>query len=238
MTLRVLIYGSCVTRDAVEFWDPGQLTMVDYVARQSLISAMAPPSRPEDFRLSQIDSSFQRRMLRGDVESSLLTVFDERRDDYDLVLWDLTDERNGVQAHPDGGWITRLRNFEKEKLFRGELGRTVPLSDPEHSRLWNRALDAFLTALSERDLLDRLVINATSWARTDDHGEDFSPAEAEADALIARLTRSAIGAGVPSVKPAPETVHGLVDHKWGRAPFHYAPDTYRSMTEDLTRRFG
>lgn len=238
MTLRVLIYGSCVTRDAVEIWDPDQLTMIDYVARQSLISAMAPTSNPEDFRLSEIDSSFQRRMLRGDVESSLLTVLEGRRDDYDLILWDLTDERNGVQAHPDGGWVTRLRNFEKEKLFRGELGRMVQLSDPEHSRLWNRALDAFLAALSERDLLDRLVINATKWAKTDDRGEDFSSAEAESDALIARLTRSAIGAGVPVVGPAPETVRGLVDLKWGRAPFHYVPDTYRSMTEDLTHRFG
>lgn len=237
MSLRVLIYGSCVTRDAVETWEPDQLTMIDYVARQSLISAMAPPSDPEDFRLSQIDSSFQRRMLRGDIQSSLLTVVDARRDDFDLLLWDLTDERNGVQAHPDGGWVTRLRNFEKEKLFRGELGRTVQLSDPEHSRLWNRALDAFLSALGERGLLDRLVINATSWAKTDDHGESFSPAEGESDALINRLTRSAIGAGVPAVKPAPEAVRGLVDHKWGRAPFHYVPDAYLSMTRDLTRRF-
>lgn len=238
MTLRVLIYGSCVTRDAVEHWDPEQLTMVDYVARQSLISTMAPPSDPEGFRLSQIESSFQRRMLRGDIESSLLTVLEDRRDDYDVILWDLTDERNGVQAHPDGGWITRLRNFQKEQLFRGELGQIVHLADTEHSRLWNRALDAFLEELRARDLLDRLVLNATPWATQDEDGNPFSPAEAESDERIRRLARSAVGAGIPSIAPVPSSVRGSTNHKWDRAPFHYIAETYTSLTDDLLRHYG
>ncbi len=134
MTLRVLIYGSCVTRDAVEFWDAEQLEMAGYVARQSLISAAAPPSDAEQFRLSQISSSFQRRMLRGDVESSLLPTLEECRDDYDVILWDLTDERNGVQQLPDGGWVTRLRNFQKEQLFRGIAWRSPRTWDAPSTR--------------------------------------------------------------------------------------------------------
>lgn len=233
MTLRVFIYGSCVTRDAVEFWDPEKLEMAGYVARQSLISAMSPASDVEDFRLSQIESSFQRRMMRGDVESSLLPTLAAAKDDYDVILWDLTDERNGVQQLPDGGWITRLRNFQKEQLFRGKLGRILAATDGEHSKLWNRALDGFLAELDKAGLLDRLVLNDTRWATTDDAGEPFSVQETFLNGHLDRMSRSIRAAGVPVIAPEPSTVVASTNHKWDRAPFHYVEETYASMTSRL-----
>ena len=59
MSIRVFIYGSCVTRDAVEHWKDDERRVVGYVARQSLISALSPPGDAEQFRLSAIESPFQ-----------------------------------------------------------------------------------------------------------------------------------------------------------------------------------
>lgn len=233
MTLRVFIYGSCVTRDAVEFWDPAQLEMAGYIARQSLISAMSPASDVEGFRLSQIDSSFQRRMMRGDIESSLLPTLESTKDDYDVLLWDLTDERNGVQQLPDGGWITRLRNFQKEQLFRGHLGAALTPTDDDHSRMWNRALDSFLSSLDAIGVLDRLVLNDTRWASADDADVPFSDQETFLNPLLARMSRSIQAAGVPAIAPDPATVVASTNHKWDRAPFHYTEATYHTMTSSL-----
>lgn len=233
MTLRVFIYGSCVTRDAVEFWDPEQFEMSGYVARQSLISAMAPASDVEGFRLSQIDSSFQRRMMRGDIESSLLSTLESTKDDYDVLLWDLTDERNGVQQLPDGGWITRLRNFQKEQLVRGKLGAILTPAEGEHSKMWNRALDSFLSSLDSIGVLDRLVLNDTRWATADDAGVPFSDQETFLNPHLARMSRSIQAAGVPAAAPDPASVVASTNHKWDRAPFHYVEATYHSMTSSV-----
>lgn len=233
MTLRVFIYGSCVTRDAVEIWDPAQFEMAGYVARQSLISAMSPASDVKGFRLSQIDSSFQRRMMRGDIESSLLPALESAKDDYDVILWDLTDERNGVQQLPDGGWMTRLRNFQKVQIDQAKLGQVVPTGSIDHSKLWARALDAFLARLRSIGVLDRLVLNDTRWATRDDAGETFSNRETFLNADLEVMSHLVQSAGITAITPEPQSVLAANSHKWGRAPFHFVEDTYRSITENL-----
>ena len=56
-------------------------------------------------------------MLRGDIESSLLPELERNKSEYDVILWDLTDERNGVQhLSQRGSRVTRLRNFPAEGL--------------------------------------------------------------------------------------------------------------------------
>lgn len=235
MTQRVFIYGSCVSRDAVELWDPEKLELAGYIARQSLISAVAPPSDAAEFRLSQIASSFQRRMLRGDVESSLLPALESAKEDYDVILWDLTDERNGVQRLPDGGWVTRLRNFQKEQLFRGTLGDILAPATPEHSREWNRALDVFLGRLDTIGVLDRLVLNDTRWATSDDTGAPFTEAELFLNAQLDRMVRSIKAAGIQVISPHPDSVVASSNHRWDRAPFHYIDATYTSMTDQLLK---
>ncbi|GAA1722632.1 DUF6270 domain-containing protein [Brachybacterium phenoliresistens] len=233
MSTRIFIYGSCVTRDAVDFWDPDQLEMAGYIARQSLISATSPAGDIDQWRLSQIESSFQRRMLRGDIESSIIPALDAARDDYDVILWDLTDERNGVQSLPGGGWVTRLRNFEKENLFKGTLGEIITTADPDHRRMWNSALDRFLGHLADLDLLDRLILNDTRWAEQDDTGAPFSPTETFLNEHLARMTSSITAAGVPVVSTPAEALTAAARHKWDRAPFHYVDEVYRTMTERL-----
>ena len=235
MPLRVFIYGSCVTRDAVEFWDPSELELAGYVARQSLLSAMSPPGDADAFRLSTIDSSFQRRMFRGDVESSLIPALVESMADVDLILWDLTDERNGVQLLPNGGLVTRMPNLSKPNMSREPLGEAIGVDAPEHFSLWNRALDEFLQRLSDNGLLDRLVLNDTRWATVDDEGGEFGPEEVFLNPSLDKMSRSIRSAAVPVAVPEASTLVAAVGHKWGRAPFHFVESAYRSMTKDLMR---
>lgn len=240
MAVRVFIYGSCVSRDAVAFWAEDQLQLASYVTRKSLISAMAPSGDADQLRLKQIYSSFQRRMARGDVESSLVPTLIERKDAYDMILWDLTDERNGVQQLPDGGIVTRVPNLSDPGMYRGRLGPAVTVDVPEHAWMWNRALDEFLGTLSTPDLLDRLVLNDTRWAPWDNHGAEFTEDELFLNPHLERMSRAICSAGVPVIAPEAETVVAAVDHQWGWAHFHYVPQAYASMSErllDISRRW-
>lgn len=233
MPLRVFIYGSCVTRDAVDFWEESELRLGGYVARQSLLSAMAAPGDPEIFRLSQIDSSFQRRMFRGDVESSLIPTLRENKGKFDLILWDLTDERNGVQRLPGGGLVTRMPNLSRPSISRVQLGDVIGVDADEHFGLWNQALDAFLGRLADEGLLDRLVLNDSRWATVDDAGHAFDQGETFLNPTLERMSRVVRAAAVSVITPDASTCVGKVEHKWGRAPFHYVDDAYRSMTAGL-----
>src|SRR5699024_11196696 len=68
--VRVAVYGSCVARDSVDLAGHGRLTVTDYVARQSLISAGQDAS--ERFPTgAQVTSRFQRRMMQADFAGDL-----------------------------------------------------------------------------------------------------------------------------------------------------------------------
>ncbi|WP_418606330.1 DUF6270 domain-containing protein [Georgenia sp. SUBG003] len=75
--VRALLYGSCVSRDAFQHLGGGY-ELLQYVARQSLISAMSPaavlPAQPS------LVSPFQERMVRDDVASTAPSVLLDRAD--------------------------------------------------------------------------------------------------------------------------------------------------------------
>ena len=103
---KVFIYGGCTSRDAVDHHEDYGLELHSYIARQSLISVY----RPADAKLSDtagIEGTFQRRMVRGDIASTLPTHLAEKATEIDLMVWDLMIERVGVQKVRSGGMITR-----------------------------------------------------------------------------------------------------------------------------------
>lgn len=233
MPLRVFIYGSCVTRDAVDFWEESELRLGGYVARQSLLIAVAAPADPEMVRLSQIDSSVQRRMFRGGVESSLIPTLRENKGEFDLILWDLTDERNGVQRLPGGGRVTRMTKLSRPAISRVKLGDVIGVDADEHFGLWNQALDEFFLCLADEVLLDRLVINDSRWASVDDAGRAVDQGKTFLNPTLDRMSRAVRAAASPVITRGPSTCVGKVEHEWGRALFHYVDDAYRSMATGL-----
>ncbi|MDT0165806.1 DUF6270 domain-containing protein [Actinotalea sp. AC32] len=239
--LSVLIYGSCVSRDSFELFDPERYELMGYHARHSLISAFS--RAPEDVvERVRLDSPFQRRMVRQDARSGLVRAL-YRRTRPDVVLWDLVDERLGVIELPDGGHLTLSNELIASGVALPEGHRHIPFGTDEHFDLWSTALGAFSRLLSSRGLRRRTVLLVTPWAEVLDSGEpaptSHGVTSAQANASFDRYHAAA--AAVPDVRTLrmeqAEAV-GSTEHRWGPAPFHYTDAFYRTVAarfDELTR---
>ncbi|WP_194765113.1 DUF6270 domain-containing protein [Microbacterium sp. UFMG61] len=234
---RVFIYGSCVTRDGVEHWPEYGLDMTGYIARQSLISATAP-ARPSDFNTGAIASPFQKRMADGDIVGNVIGKLTADPNAYDIVLWDITDERLGVYRVPSGGYVSRVVNYENG-IYRGadKLGAPVRVGSAAHRELWLGALDTFVERLEAAGVKDRVILNAIPWATKDEDGRDTSAQNIDPRAfnvLLQDYSEEVAARGIQVAHPNPARVLQANTHKWGTAPFHYAPDTYHASLEAVS----
>ncbi len=237
-TVRVLIVGSCVTRDTLAFVDPERVAVEEYVARHSLLGAFTPAGAPP-FDLSVLSSPFQRRMLERDADSSLTEIVERVAADVDIVLWDLVDERLGVLDHADGRTTTdsvELRRAVAEGHAR-DLPTGPAFGTPEHLQRFTRALEPWRDLLATRGLLERTALVAPRWAGRFEDGNP-TPSSFGLDAATANdLTREYVQAAVDRlglpVLGREIDVRASQEHHWGPAPFHYADATYQALATEI-----
>ena len=240
---RVLVYGSCVARDTLEFAASGSVELKGYVARQSLISADsdALPHLPEQLSVS---SKFQERMIRADFEGGLFSRLETLAPDVDVLLWDLADERHGVYRFSDGAVVTRsidnIRMPELDERF--AEAEHIPFGTPEHFAIWRDRLAAFEERLRSLDLFERTVVLEVPWAVLTTEGKP-SPWSMGVRAKDANqryepyydLVRDR---GFRMVRLPQEVVLADPQHRWGLAPFHYTPAVYREVLRQLREEHG
>jgi hypothetical protein len=240
---RVFIYGSCVSRDTFEHLDPEQFELVQYVARQSVLSAttrpvelMAPPSAA---------SRFQQRMLDGDFRSSLRPLLQQYANEVDVLLVDLTDERLGVYLLPDGTVVTRsvelIESGAEQSLPQGT--RYVQFGTQQHFEYWSGAIRALGDTIRQAMPHASVALLNVPWAEWSESGaptpDSFGVTAAQANPVFAsyvEAAREALGAHVVSLDPA-DVVSGP-HHPWGDAPFHYAERVYLDIVRRLTGSEG
>ena len=104
---RLLIFGSCVSRDILNYPQANtQLVLVDYYARSSIVSLGARPIEMPS-AVQNIGSKFQRRMIERDIRKNFLN--DLARLQFDVLLIDLIDEQFNLYVEP-GGRVCTLTN--------------------------------------------------------------------------------------------------------------------------------
>ncbi|TBT83379.1 hypothetical protein ET989_11875 [Propioniciclava sinopodophylli] len=234
----VLIYGSCVARDLFEFFEPRAFRLVDYVARQSLVSAFSPGG-PPPIDPALLHSRFQRRMLELDAASGLEQVLRDRRDDTDLLLWDLTDERLGLLQNPQGHLTTdsvEIRAVSGPKSPEGWAH--IPYGSREHRDLFMAALSRWRELLDGLGLLERTVLVAPPWAGmtlpADDVPLSFGVDAATGNGILAEYVRLASETvRVPVVGRGLTDVTSPLLHRWGPAPFHYDEHSYIRLAREV-----
>ena len=239
--VRVLVVGSCVSRDTFEFLRPEYFALHGYVARQSLVSAFGRGGAPH-FDLSGLTSAFQRRMLEGDARSSLPGVVADLADEVDLVLWDLVDERLGLLDHDDGMVTTdsvELRQARHDGL--APDGPSGPaFGSPEHLTRFKGVLPQWRELLTRTGLLSRTVLVAPPWAEVTQTGEaalsSFGLEAASANERSQEYLSAAVDVlGIPVLGQELTEVRSDTGHQWGPAPFHYDDATYLALSGDVAR---
>lgn len=237
--LDVFLVGSCVSRDLQDLW-AHRFYRRAYVARQSIISATTPAYVFEGEH--QLESAWQHRMVQGDLASSLLRRFAEDAARTDLVIWDLIDERMGVQPLGDGCYGTITPDSLRSGILEAfaEVGDPVSFGAPEHLELWADALVRFVTLLDALGLRSRTFVLRPQWASRDADGELLEPeggrsAEqwTEAYAPYVELIEAA---GLPVLSLPDSLVLGHQAHRWGVAPYHYVDEAYATWAREIEDR--
>lgn len=240
---RVLVFGSCVARDTIEFADAESVELRGYVARQSLISAGFDASAhlPEALDIS---SKFQERMIRADFSGSLLHRLEGLAGEIDVLLWDLADERHGVHRFPDGTVVTRSIDTIRAETVSALLEATehIPFGTDEHFALWHESVDAFDARLRELDLFERTIVLEVPWALRTTEGKttpwSMGVRAGDANKRYRRYYDYLRQTGHHIVELPAEVVLADPEHKWGLAPFHYTPEVYREVLWQLREVHG
>lgn len=221
-----------MSRDTLAFAGDRDYPLRRYIARHSLLSAGQDASA--NFPEFEVSSKFQQRMIEFDIKGNLLEEI-SLLTDVDVLLWDLNVERAGCWLFADGSIVTNSPDLRKVPELRRALNgaRKISFGSEEHISRWKSAADHFVEALTHIEIKERVLVLAPDWALTDTAGEptrklgDLRPVDAPA-AFAPYLTHlENLG-----LKVARFT--GLVsdlDHRWGRAPFHYTQDAYERFRE-------
>lgn len=236
----VFVYGSCVSRDAFGPAVSSEFKVVDYVARQSLISAfLGPPAGKAE--LTSIASPFQRRMVEGDLGGDLAEHLLESTE-IDVLLWDLVDERMGVHLVKGGAYVTNSAEFAGVASEAGlETVRHIAFGSDEHFDLFRRAALKFRDFLKERELFRRTLLIYTPFSSDIENGVDDDDLQARLDDQ-ARDLSSKVGRyvhhlsrylGFRLVSLPRSRVQVDAAHQWGPASFHFAAPVYELMRETI-----
>lgn len=243
MAPRVLILGSCVSRDILNFAEQGSITLADYFARSSIASIASEPYHLDDRHYARIASDFQRRMVRRDVEKTLLRDLAGRQD-VDFILIDLIDERFDLYEVSPGSVVTVSSEFLMTGLVTAEdraSERWIRSGSERHRALWKSGVKRLFAALAEYGIADRIVINRVFWADRLVDGtplpEKESPQREAANSLLAWMYEE-----LEQYVPAPRwmsfpehVLRSNPDHRWGIAPFHYSDDYYADALAGLAK---
>ncbi|WP_418275971.1 DUF6270 domain-containing protein [Isoptericola jiangsuensis] len=240
---RVFIYGSCVSRDTFTRFDPHLFRMIDYVARQSALSAGTPPVTAVEPPV--MDSPFQQRMVSGDFASNLQHRLAKQADLTDLVLIDLTDERLGVHLLPDGTVVTRspelIASGAEQDLPGGT--RHLKFGAAEHRERWAACIDVVGDLLRHHLPGVPVALLDVPWAARSESGaappDSFGMTADRANPVLrdyADMAARALGADLIRVRP--DAVSSSPHHRWGDAPFHYTEAVYLRLVRRISGTAG
>ncbi|MDR7233171.1 DUF6270 domain-containing protein [Agrococcus sp. BE272] len=233
---RAFIYGSCVTRDTIEHMRD-QVDIAHYVARQSWISAGTDAGERAS-RLLPIASTFQQRVISGDLRGNAVVQLERYAADTDIVIVDLVDERGGVIDFGDG-FATKLAEYWSSGGREASRGAThIEFGTDEHFALWAEGAKRLLRSLIALELLHRTIVIRTPWAEVDDDGDALTipgwmmPPK-EANERYERYFSLLAEAGLRILELPAELAVSSKQHQWGTSPFHYAEAAYEHLAAGL-----
>ena len=162
--MKVAIFGSCVSRDSVEFMPEAEV--VTYVARHS-VTSLESPHGAEGMDLSELTSAFQERMVTNDLHGSGLERIVHTASDLDVVLLDLVDERRGFWQFSDGTTMTNSIEVEScgaARAARRGGARLVEFGTDEHFKAWKSGYIKLIDGLKGAGLWEKTILLDIEWA--------------------------------------------------------------------------
>ena len=221
------IWGSCVSRDAVEFADGLRMGM--YCARQSVVSSVAAPVSPATFKaleFKEATHAFHRRLVEEDFLKISLSRLNEQHQEGALIF-DLIEERVPIGVTTCGTLVTYSQAASGFSNARSLIKRLIQPYSDEHVALFGQAITEFAARLSDRTV----IIHKALYAEGD---WEFQTANRVLSDFYEMAIRSFSASIVIEVEPGLRA--STPNHKWGVAPYHYTDGYYQNFVEQLALR--
>lgn len=232
MRPKISIHGSCVTRDLAEFHD---YEVVHYQARSSLCTKSGESIDYDSEKLINIQSKFQRRMVEWDLNKK---SFSSRN--ADCIIIDLIDERFDVFTKENAHATCSQAFFQSGVLstMKGNFNR-VDRGSENYFDLFRHGTQEFT------NFIDRpVILHNARWASTyrqDGQVHDFENQEKIEfeNELLDGLTKIVTEEiAVESIIDSPMNSIADSAHKWGLANFHFIPEYYSALDQQLIEWFS
>jgi hypothetical protein len=232
MRPKISIHGSCVTRDLAEFHG---YEVLHYQARSSLCTKSGQSIDYDSEKLTNIQSKFQRRMVEWDLKKKSFSSHNA-----DCIIIDLIDERFDVYTNYSAH-ATRSQAFFQSGVLSTMKGNFVRVDrgSEDYFDLFRHGTQEF------SNFIDRpVILHNARWASTyrqDGQVYDFENQEKIQfenellDCLTEILTEEI---GLERIIDSPMNSIADATHKWGLANFHYIPDYYSALDEQLINWFS
>lgn len=162
--MKIAIFGSCVSRDSVEFMPDSEV--VTYVARHS-VTSLESPSGQANIDISELTSDFQERMVTSDLKGTGLKRIVNHAKDLDVVLLDLVDERRGFWRFPNGTTMTNSIEVEScgaAREARRSSALLVEFGTDEHFACWKSGFTKLIDGLKDAGLWEKTILIDIEWA--------------------------------------------------------------------------
>ncbi|MDO6799344.1 DUF6270 domain-containing protein [Shimia thalassica] len=233
----VYILGSCATRDAFDYDFAKDFDLKSYLARTSFASLAGKPLVDTDI-LEGIQSSFQKRMVRADMDKSFLALAANYASG--AVVIDLVDDRFRLNLFEDGASHTLSVEYGKvAKNARFKPERAVSNTSMAYRDLWAQGL-AKVAAVLKANKGIKVYVNCLYFVFPQVPGPYDQEKIDQMNGYLAKaydaLERT-FGEEAMIRYPA-DRITVDPDHKWGSAPFHYSEETYRYFVDELRRRMA
>ncbi|UQN15092.1 DUF6270 domain-containing protein [Gulosibacter sp. ACHW.36C] len=217
----------------------GRFQVLNYVARQSWVSALSDPTTQPQQEI-QLKSKFQQRMVEADLASSALREIFDNAEDAEILLLDLVDERVGL-VPTETGYVTNSYEL-RNSGWNNEIatGDTIDFGTDEHFELWVNAADRLRNWLDESGLLERSVVIRTQYAERSAQGdlleEKMRRSPREWNELFSRYYDHLLRINMPIVSADPALMLADRQHAWGLEAFHYVDKYYTYLADCIENR--
>ena len=240
----VSIFGSCVSRDLLEFNKDNNFVLAKYFARCSVASVISNPIKVNEEEI-KLNSAFQRRMVAADLDKRMWQELKNTKSDYLIV--DFIDERFGLGKYEQT--LFTISNEMKESQYFSTYEKIEKIQMDNQYYVDGICLENILQDFWERILelypSDKIILHK---ARMTDFYYDASGAirkfdrsnvrnNAHINALLDYMydySEKALGNSI--TVSAQANCYASCNHKWGLAPMHYIDDYYHQVLQIINSK--
>lgn len=241
---KIDIFGSCVTRDVFAYGTKDDIRLGEYIARQSVITVFASPIIYDDREIDKLDSNFQKRMLKNDLDKS--TFYKLKASNGDYVIVDFIDERFHV-VKIQNTYLTysaelmmseyllgkRYRVLDKRtwfnKNFRFKLYDKIAIFAEKLEKIYGVGRVIVHRAMVKDEYLDA-ERNIQKFSKP--YLEDNKKTNELLDYMYNELVRRLFN---PHIIDIADLYYADEKNKWGLATMHYQKEYYLNVLEEIEK---